>query len=380
MHYSIFRCGVVVRSWRLPTLSSLPGRWKRNDNLYVMAAERSWLWSIRARLAYRFDIVEVRKHTGLMFARFGFVFLSTAAMAATADRFDFSVLKWRNIGPNRGGRSQAAAGSAQRPLEYYFGATGGGLWKTTNGGVTWFPVTDGQVRSSSVGAVAVAESSPDIVYIGMGETELRGSVMQGDGVYKSVDVGKTWKHVGLADTQTISRIRIDPRDPNIVFVAALGHPFGRNQERGVFRSTDGGSSWKRVLYRNDHAGAIDLAMDAKNPQVLFASIWDVYRTPWTLSSGGPASGLFKSTDGGDKWTEITRNPGLPKGVLEKINVSISGADSKRVYAMMEADDGGLFQSNDAGATWTLVNSDRSIRQRAFYFSRIVADPMKVDTV
>ena len=302
------------------------------------------------------------------------------AAAIDAAQYDLSALQWRNIGPNRGGRSQAAAGSARRPLEYYFGATGGGLWKTTNGGTTWFPVTDGQIHSSSVGAVAVAESNPDIVYIGMGETELRGSIMQGDGVYRSTDAGKTWRHVGLADTQAIARIRIDPSDPDRVYVAALGHPFGSNEERGIFRSADGGATWKRVLFRSNRAGAIDLCLDPHNPRVLFAAIWDVYRTPWLLSSGGPASGLFKSTDGGDTWTEISRNPGLPKGVLGKINVSVSGADSNRVYAMVEADDGGLFQSNDGGATWALASADRSIRQRAFYFSRIAADPVKRDTV
>ncbi len=298
---------------------------------------------------------------------------------AQATTYDLHALKWRNIGPNRGGRSQACAGSTRRPLEYYFGATGGGLWKTTNGGVTWFPVTDGQIHSSSVGAVAVSESNPDVVYLGMGETELRGSIMQGDGVYKSVDAGKTWKHVGLADTQAIARIRIDPSNPDLVYVAALGHPYGPNAERGVFRSNDGGATWKRILFRNDRAGAIDLAMDVRNPRVLFATIWDVYRTPWTLSSGGPASGMFKSTDGGDTWTEITRSPGLPKGIVGKINLSVS-ADSNRIYALVEAEDGGLFQSKDAGATWTLVNADRSIRQRAFYFSRILADPKSADTL
>jgi photosystem II stability/assembly factor-like uncharacterized protein len=315
-----------------------------------------------------------------MWKRVGYALAAAAlAAASAAGHFDFGALRWRNIGPNRGGRSQAAAGSARRPLEYYFGATGGGLWKTSNGGMTWSPVTDGQIHSSSVGAVAVSESNPDVVYIGMGETELRGSVMQGDGVYKSIDAGKTWKHVGLTETQAISRIRIDPANPDVVYVAALGHPFGSNDERGVFRSRDGGATWKRVLFRNSRAGAIDLAMDPRHPTVLFASIWDVYRTPWTLSSGGPAGGLFKSTDGGDTWTEITRNPGLPKGTIGKINVSVS-ADSNRIYAMVEADDGGLFQSNDAGLSWTLVNADRSIRQRAFYFSRIVADPQNRDTI
>ncbi len=302
------------------------------------------------------------------------LFAALLAAAAAGASVDLGALKWRNIGPNRGGRSQAAAGSSKRPLEYYFGATGGGVWKTTNGGTTWFPVTDGQVHSSSVGAIAVSESNPDVVYIGMGETELRSSVMQGDGVYKSVDAGKTWRHMGLADTQAIARIRVDPANPDVVYVAALGHPFGRNQERGVFRSTDGGATWKRVLFRSDRAGAIDLAMDPHNSRVLYASIWDVYRSPWMLSSGGPSSGLFKSADGGDTWTEITRNPGLPKGVVGKITVTLSGADSKRVYAMVEADDGGLFQSNDGGATWQLVNSDRSIRQRAFYFWRFSPIP------
>jgi len=302
------------------------------------------------------------------------------AAALQAQTYNLGALKWRNIGPNRGGRSQAAAGSVRRPLEYYFGATGGGLWKTTNGGTTWLPVTDGQIHSSSVGAVAVADSNPDIVYLGMGETELRGNIMEGDGVYKSADGGKTWKQVGLKDTRAIARIRIHPANPDIVYVAALGHPYGHNEERGVFRSTDGGATWKRVLFRNDGSGDVDLCMDPNNPQVLFAAIWDVYRTPWLLSSGGPGSGLFKSTDGGDTWTEITRNPGLPKGIVGKIGVSVSGADSNRVYAMIEAEDGGLFQSNDGGATWTRVNEDRSIRQRAFYYTRIYADPKDRDTV
>jgi photosystem II stability/assembly factor-like uncharacterized protein len=307
------------------------------------------------------------------------VFLLGARLIG-AESYDLGALKWRNVGPNRGGRSQAAAGSTRRPLEYYFGATGGGLWKTTNGGTTWVPVTDGKIHSSSVGAVAVAESNPDVVYIGMGETELRGNILEGDGVYKTADGGKTWKQVGLKDTRAIARIRVHPADPDIVYVAALGHPYGRNEERGVFRSTDGGATWKRVLYRNDRSGAVDLCLDSHNPRVLYAAIWEVYRTPWLLSSGGPGSGMFKSTDGGDTWTEITRNPGLPKGIVGKIGVSVSGADSNRVYALIEAEDGGLFQSSDAGATWTRVSADRSIRQRAFYFSRIYADPKSRDTI
>ena len=302
------------------------------------------------------------------------------SIAATGATYDLSALQWRNLGPLRGGRSQAVVGSVARPLEYYFGADGGGLWKTSDGGATWRPVTDGQLNSSSVSAVAVSESNPDVVYIGTGETALRGDIIQGDGVYKSTDAGKTWKHIGLTDTQAISRIRIDPGDPNIVYVAAFGHPFGPSPDRGVYRSRDGGTTWQRVLYRNDRCGAVDLAMDPHNSKILYASIWDAYRTPWMLSSGGPGSGLFKSVDGGDTWTEITRNPGLPKGVLGKITVTVSGADSNRVYAMVEASDGGLFQSNDAGATWKLVNGDHKIRQRAFYFSTILADPKIPDRI
>jgi len=308
------------------------------------------------------------------------VLFGSILCAETYDAAVFGALKWRNIGPNRGGRSLAAAGSPSRPLEYYFGAVGGGVWKTTDAGQTWKPVTDGQIKSSSVGSLAVSESNPDIVYVGMGETELRGNIMQGDGVYKSTDAGKTWKNVGLTDTQAIARVRIHPTNPDIVYVAAFGHPYGPNVERGVFRTKDGGKTWQKILYRSDHAGAVDLCFDPHNPNVLFAAIWDAYRTPWSLSSGGPQSGLFKTTDGGDHWTEITRNSGLPTGIIGKIGVAVSGADSNRVYAIVEAEDGGVYASDDAGATWKKVSEDRKVRQRAFYYTRIYADPKDRETI
>jgi photosystem II stability/assembly factor-like uncharacterized protein len=291
-----------------------------------------------------------------------------------------ATLKWRNIGPNRGGRSIAAAGSSARPNEYYFGATGGGLWKTTDGGLTWAPVTDHMIASSSPGAVAVAPSNPDVVYIGMGEAELRANVIQGDGIYRSSDGGKTWQHSGLENTQTISRIVVDPSNADNVYVAALGHPYGRNSERGVFHSVDGGATWKKILFRNDGTGAVDIVMDPSNSRVLYASLWEVYRKPWTLSSGGAGSGLFKSTDGGETWVELTRNPGLPRGTVGKIMISVSPADPHRVYATIEAAEGGLYRSDDAGLTWQHVNGGRDLWQRAFYFMRTVADPKDRDVV
>ena len=305
-----------------------------------------------------------------------------AAILFAAPAYDptiFASLTWRSIGPPRGGRSIASTGTPSRLLEYYFGAVGGGLWKTTDGGLTWRPVTDGQLQSSSVGAVAVSESSPDTVYIGMGEVELRGNIMQGDGVYKSTDAGKTWKHSGLADSQTVSRLRVHPTNPDVVYAAVFGHPFGQNPERGVFRSRDGGASWQKVLYRDDRSGAADLCMDPHNPNVLYAAIWDANRTPWSLTSGGPGSGLFKTTDGGDHWTEITRNPGMPEGIIGKIGIAVSGADGNRVYALVENGNGGVFVSDDAGANWKLLSEDRRLRQRAFYYSRIYADPKSKDT-
>jgi photosystem II stability/assembly factor-like uncharacterized protein len=257
---------------------------------------------------------------------------------------------------------------------------GGGLWKTTDGGTTWKPVTDGQLASSSVGAIAVSPSNPDVVYIGMGETELRGNIMQGDGVYKSVDAGKTWKKAGLADTQAIARLRVDPSNPDIVYVAALGHPYGPNPERGVFRSTDGGQNWQKILYRDDHTGAVDLTLDPNDAKTLYAALWEVYRTPWLLNDGGPGSGFFKSTDGGDHWTEITQNKGLPAGIIGKIGIAVSKADSKRVYALVESNQDGLYRSDDAGETWSLISQDRRVLQRAFYFHRIYADPKEKDTI
>jgi photosystem II stability/assembly factor-like uncharacterized protein len=305
---------------------------------------------------------------------------AAGAAAGALDQALLAGLRWRSIGPARGGRSIAVAGSSSRPHEYYFGATGGGLWKTTDGGITWRPVSDSFFKTSSVGAVAVAESNPDVVYVGMGEVALRGNVIQGDGVYRTADGGKTWTHVGLDRTMAIGRIRVHPANPDIVYVAALGDPYGPNPDRGVFKSIDGGKTWNKVLFRSDKAGVVDLSMDMKNPDVLYAGVWEVFRTPHSLSSGGPGSGLFKTTDGGATWTELTRNPGLPAPVWGKIGVSVSGADPNRVFAIIEAAAGGVFLSDDAGATWKLVNDDRRLRQRAFYYTRIYADPQARDTV
>jgi len=241
-------------------------------------------------------------------------------------------------------------------------------------------VTDGQVGSASVGAVVTAPSDPDIVYIGMGEVQLRANVLQGDGVYRSDDAGKTWRHLGLADTHAIGRIRVHPADPDRAYVAALGHPFGPNPERGIFRTTDGGRTWDNVLFRDERTGAVDLVMDPRDPDVLYATLWQVYRKPWRLWSGGEGSGIFKTTDGGDTWTEITRNPGLPDGVLGKITVTVSGADPDRVWANLEAERGGLYRSDDGGRTWEFVNGHRDIWQRAFYFQRLEADPVDRNTL
>lgn len=303
------------------------------------------------------------------------------APAVSADLFNS--LTWRNLGPQRGGRSIGVAGTDARPLEYYFGAAGGGVWKTVDAGTTWNPVGDGQFARSSAGAMAQCEANPDIVWAGMGETQFRGNVIPGDGVYRSTDAGKTWTHMGLASAtgqQMIARIRIDPNNCDRVFVAAFGDPFGPSEERGVYRTTNGGNSWDRVYDRGNKAGAVDLYFDPNNSQTIYAGFWEAYRNDWSLNSGGPGSALVRSTDGGTTWTDLTRNPGLPKGTWGKVGVTVSGADANRVYAIIEADSGGVFVSNDAGATFTQVSADRNLRQRAFYYTRIVADPKDKETV
>ncbi|MEE9132643.1 MAG: glycosyl hydrolase, partial [Gemmatimonadota bacterium] len=310
------------------------------------------------------------------------VFASPAAWAQ-GDGYDevlFDALEWRSIGPFRGGRVTAVAGVPSQPYVYYLGATGGGVWKTVDGGATWEPVSDEYLGAGSVGAVAVAPSDPNVVYVGTGEACIRGNTSPGDGMYMSTDAGKTWKHTGLRDAGQIGRIVVHPNNPDIVFVAVLGHAFGANETRGVFRSNDGGATWEKVLYRDENAGAVDLALDPNNPRVIYAAFWQVRRMPWGMDSGGPGSGLFKSTDGGDSWTEISRNKGLPQGTLGKIGVTVSPVNSERVWAIVEADDGGVFRSDDAGSTWTKVNDERKLRQRAWYYTHIYADPQNENAV
>ena len=289
-------------------------------------------------------------------------------------------LKWRFVGPYRGGRVMAVAGHPTAPLVFYHGASSGGVWKTENGGATWRNVSDGYFRTASVGALAVAEADPAVVYAGMGECGLRSNVTFGDGVYRSTDAGATWTHLGLAETQNIARIRVHPRDPDLVYVAAFGHRFGPNDERGVYRTRDGGQTWDRLLFRNAETGAIDLSLDRHNPRVLYAALWEARIFPWKHSTLGPGSGLFKSTDGGDTWTELSANPGFPTGLTGRIGVTASPARPNRVWAIVDAPEGGIYRSDDGGAAWTWLNDDRNFLVRAWYFGQILADPLDPDAV
>jgi photosystem II stability/assembly factor-like uncharacterized protein len=300
--------------------------------------------------------------------------------APRIDSTQFRALRWREIGPFRGGRVTAVAGHDDQPYVYYFGATGGGVWKTTDGGIAWFPVSDSAFRSGSIGAIAVAPSDPNVVYVGTGESPLRGDVSPGDGAYRSRDGGKTWARIGLQDAGQIADLEVHPQDANLVYAAVLGHVFGPNPTRGVFRSRDGGQTWQKILFKSDSAGAIDLSLDPSNPRVLYAAFWQAQRGPWFMSSGGAGSGLWKTTDGGDTWVELTRKPGMPRGTVGKIGVTVSPADPDRVWALVEADSGGVYRSDDAGETWRRLNEDRSLRQRAWYYTHIHADPKNSETV
>lgn len=286
-------------------------------------------------------------------------------------------LRWRSIGPERGGRVTAVAGLAQDRFTYYMGATGGGVWKTVNAGITWTPISDRYFQTGSVGAIAVSDSNPNVIYVGMGEACLRSNISRGDGVYKSTDAGKTWRNVGLRDSSQIGKVLIDPQNPDLVYVAAVGHPYGPNEERGVFRSEDGGATWKKILYVDDKTGAVDLAPDPHDARTIYASTWQVLRTPWDIYPVGPGSGIYKTTDGGDHWTRLT--DGLPKE-MGKIGLSVSPVDSQRVWATIGGENGGVYRSDDGGKTWKLLNGSFQMHSRQYYYAHIFADPQQLNTV
>jgi photosystem II stability/assembly factor-like uncharacterized protein len=308
--------------------------------------------------------------------------LSCVAASLTAQTLDsktFEALKWRELGPFRGGRSAAVTGVESQPDTYYFGAAGGGVWKSTDNGASWKNVSDG-FFGGSIGAVAVSASDPNIVYVGGGEKTVRGNVSHGDGVWKSHDAGKSWARAGLEDSHHIPRIRVHPQDPDLVYAAVLGHLYEDHPSRGVYRSRDGGASWQKILFVNEAAGAVDLALDPNNPRILYAAFWRVRRTPWSLESGGEGSGLWKSTDGGDTWSELTSNEGLPAAPLGISGITVSPTDSENLYAIIEAEKGGVFRSRDGGKTWKRTSDQRELRQRAWYYTRIYADPQDEDGV
>lgn len=328
--------------------------------------------------------------------RFSNGFLATAVLALAAsasaqiDPALYQGMKWRSIGPFRGGRCLAVGGSVQRPKEFFFGATGGGIWKSTDSGENWDCVSDGFLTTSTIGALAIAPSNPDVIYAGTGEGDIRGDISHGDGMYKSTDGGKTWAYAGLKETQTICRIVVHPTNPDIAYAATLGHVYVRRNldngkvdadpNRGLYKTVDGGKSWTRILAKSPQTGAIDVEFDPNNPEILYAAMWEGWRTPYMLNSGGRDSGLFKSTDGGKTWTDLSHNKGMPSGTLGKIGIAVSPTKPERIYANIENLEGGIFRSDDGGKTWELTNSDRNYRQRAWYYTHMIADPKDADTV
>ncbi|MBL0172235.1 MAG: glycosyl hydrolase [Gemmatimonadaceae bacterium] len=295
---------------------------------------------------------------------------------------NFKALRWRLVGPFRGGRVDAVAGDPTKPLVFYMGSVNGGVWKTANAGMTWDNITDGKSDISSVGAITVAPSDPNVVYVGTGESQLREDLTYGSGVYRSTDAGQTWQHLGLVETHQITAIRVHPNNPDIAYVAAIGHAFGPNPERGVFRTMDGGKSWKKILFINDSTGATDLSIDPTNPRIMFAAMWKFQRSPWGMEAGGGRSGLWKSTDAGDTWTELTKNPGMPRALIGKIGVAVSPANPRRIYASVEAKDtlGGIFRSDDGGDSWIRTNGQQQFQVRPWYYSAVTADPTNENTV
>ncbi len=318
----------------------------------------------------------------LAFAFIGTLVVPAKAQSTITAQTLMSKLKWRSVGPYIGGRVVAVAGVPGRENVFYAGGVGGGVWESTDYGLNWKNITDKKLpgSSASIGAIAVAPSEPSVIYVGTGEDDIRNDMIPGDGIYKSSDAGKTWAYAGLRETRTISQIVVSPKDPNVVYASSMGHVFVPDPNRGVFKSTDGGRTWKKILFVDDRTGAIDLAIDPNNPEVLYATMWQAQRMPWGLISGGPGSGLYKTTDGGATWANLTHNPGFPTGTLGHIGVTLVASQPYIVYAIVQAKDGGVFRSDDGGATWKQVNNEMKLRQRAFYYMAVYADPKDANTV
>src|SRR4051812_36735516 len=294
----------------------------------------------------------------------------------------FKDLKWRSVGATRGGRVTAYTGVRQQPYTFYFGGVGGGVWKTEDAGITWNPISDGQIATGSIGSIDVAPSDPNQVWVGTGSAAIRSNVIIGRGVYKSLDAGKTWQFAGLKDSGQIGGIKVHPVNTNTVWLAALGSPFGPNEERGIFKTTDGGKTWRKTVFVNNETGGRDIEVDWENPDILYAAMYKGFRKGWDIVSGGPASegGIYKSVDGGESWKHITN--GLPKDLIGKIDIDISRSNPHVLYAMVEGlgNKGGLYRSNDAGESWAIVNSSQQLRARPFYFHYVTVNPKNENEV